>query len=210
MPRRLRGVLPEGVYHVTSRGNRRERLFCTPDAFQEYLRLLRRVSERYGVDVLAYVLMPNHVHLLLRAPTAVLPAFMRDLHGPFAQWHNRRYHLTGHVFEGRYRCWPCTQDPYLWALVRYLHDNPVRAGLAHHPRHYPWSNFRAHAGQPDGNTTGLRRDYDGITAVAALRALLDVRGADDLTWQTRPAATPATVRPTPHRTPPSTPPQAPT
>ncbi|MDR7580887.1 MAG: transposase, partial [Armatimonadota bacterium] len=86
MPRRLRGVLPEGVYHVTSRGNRRERLFHTPDAFEEYLKLLRRLSERYGVDVLAYVLMPNHVHLLLRAPAAALPAFMRDLHGRFAQW----------------------------------------------------------------------------------------------------------------------------
>ncbi|MFN3285876.1 MAG: REP-associated tyrosine transposase [bacterium] len=199
MPRRLRGVLPEGVYHVTGRGNRRERLFCTPDAFQEYLKLLRRVSERYGVDVLAYVLMPNHVHLLLRAPEAVLPAFMRDLHGRFAQWHNRRYHLTGHVFEGRYRCWPCRQDRYLWALVRYLHDNPVRAGLADHARDYRWSSFRAHAGQPDG-----------VTAVAALRALLDARGADDLTWQSRPAAPPGTPRAAPQTAPPGGQAQAPT
>ena len=74
MPRQLRELLPEGVYHVTSRGNRRERLFHTPDAFEEYLKLLRRLSERYGVDVLAYVLMPNHVHLLLHASEAVLPA----------------------------------------------------------------------------------------------------------------------------------------
>ncbi|MDR7563885.1 MAG: transposase [Armatimonadota bacterium] len=199
MPRRRRGVLPEGVYHVTSRGNRRERLFYTPEAFEEYLKLLRRVSERYGVDVLAYVLMPNHVHLLLRAPEAVLPAFMRDLHGRFAQWHNRRYHLTGHVFEGRYRCWPCTEDRYLWALVRYLHDNPVRAGLADHAQDYRWSSFRAHAGQPDG-----------VTAVAVLQALLGVRQADDLTWHPWAAATPAPVRTTPPRTPPGSPPQAPT
>lgn len=174
MPRRPRGVLPEGLYHVISRGNRRERLFHTRDAFEEYLTLLRRMCGRHKVSVLAYVLMPNHVHLLVQAPETVLSAFMRDLHGRFAQWHNRRYHLTGHVFEGRFRCRPCSVDRYLWALVRYLHDNPVRVGLVEHASDYRWSSFGAHAGHPDG-----------VTAVARLRELLGFRRSDELTWTPR-------------------------
>jgi putative transposase len=199
MPRRLRGVLPEGVYHVVSRGNRRERLFHTRDAFEEYLKLLRGMCERHDVDVLAYVLMPNHVHLLVKAPENVLSAFMRDLHGRFAQWHNRRYHLTGHVFEGRYRCWPCSVDRYLWALVRYLHDNPVRAGLVEHADEYRWSSFGAYAGQPDG-----------VTAVARLRELMDFRRSDDLTWVPRTAGALSPVYATSHAESHQAPLQAPT
>jgi len=169
--RRARGHLSAGVYHVVSRGNRRERLFLTRDAFEEYLKLMRRMSERHGIDILAYVLMPNHVHLLLRAADGVLSGFMRDLHGRFAQWHNQRYQRSGHVFEGRFRCWPCAVDRYLWALVRYLHDNPVRAGLVDYAEEYRWSSFGAYAGRPDG-----------VTAAARLRELIDFPRSDDLTW----------------------------
>ncbi len=142
MPRRARVHCPGGVYHVVVRGVRRERIFFHADEYRAYLRLTGEACGRYGARVLAYVLMPNHVHLLLRVSEVPLGRPMQYLQGNFARWYNRRYGYAGHLFQGRYRAWLCEDERYLWALVRYIHANPVRAGLVQSPGVYRWSSFR--------------------------------------------------------------------
>lgn len=133
---------PGGVYHVVVRAVRRERIFFLDEEYRSYLRILRDACTRHGAKVLAYVLMPNHVHLLVRVSEIPLGRPMQRLQGDFARWYNRRYGYTGHLFQGRYRAWLCEDERYLWALVRYIHANPVRAGLAQSPGAYRWSSFR--------------------------------------------------------------------
>ncbi len=141
MPRRNRVHVPGGVYHVVARGVRRERIFYEMEDYRAYLELLRRTCGRYGVGVVAYVLMPNHVHLVVRAGEVPVGRAMQYLHGQFGRWYNRRYGYVGHVFEGRYGARLCEDERYLWALVRYVHGNPVRAGLVDRPEGYAWSSF---------------------------------------------------------------------
>jgi len=130
---------------VLARGVRRERIFYRQEEYRTYLGLLREACERFGLRVVAYVLMPNHVHLLLRVGEVPLGRAMQFLQGNFARWYNRRYGYAGHLFQGRYGARLCEDEGYLWALVRYIHANPVRAGLAADPRRYRWSSFREYA-----------------------------------------------------------------
>jgi REP element-mobilizing transposase RayT len=142
VPRRNRVHCPGGVYHVVARGVRRERIFYRSGDYRTYLGLLRQTCDRYGVRVVAYVLMPNHVHLLVRVGEVPLSRAMQFLQGRFAQWYNRRYGYSGHVFQGRYSAKLCEDERYLWALVRYIHANPVRAGLSGKAEAYRWSSVQ--------------------------------------------------------------------
>jgi REP element-mobilizing transposase RayT len=145
MARKDRVHCPGGVYHVIARGVRRERIFYRPEEFRAYLDWVHRACQRYGVRVVAYVLMPNHVHLLVRISEVPLGRAMQFLQSRFARWYNRRYGYTGHLFQGRYLARLCTDERYLWALARYIHENPVRAGLVDSAREYPWSSLKEYA-----------------------------------------------------------------
>ncbi len=171
MAGRVRVHCPQGVYHVVVRGVRRERIFFQREEYVAYLRFLREACRRYGTSVLAYVLMPNHVHLLVRVSETPLGRAMQFLQGNFARWYNRRYGYTGHLFQGRYRAWLCEDERYLWALVRYIHGNPVRAGLAGAPGAYRWSSFREYEAQRWAVVDGSEADKVlGQARVVALAA----------------------------------------
>lgn len=144
MARRPRLFAPGLHYHVMARGNRREAVFQAPEDYALYLRLLARYLPRYAVTLLAYCLMPNHVHLVARTTQAPLGQFMQGLQQSYTQRFNRRYEQVGHVFQGRYKALPCTSDEYLLTLLRYVHLNPVRAGLTADPAAYPYSSHEAY------------------------------------------------------------------
>lgn len=149
MPRPPRVEVPNGLYHVVTRGNRQQTIFHEPEDYLRYLALLREARTRWQLRVIAYALIPNHAHFLVRTGSHPLGYVMQVVQGKFARWYNRKYRLTGHVFQGRYFARLCTDEGYLWALVRYIHDNPVHAALAWSPEAYPWSSARAYAGHPD-------------------------------------------------------------
>jgi REP-associated tyrosine transposase len=135
-----------------ARGNRREPVFLDDDDYAFYLKRLALYQARYTVMLHAYCLMPNHVHLVTRTTTAPLDRFMQCLQQSYTQWYNRRHGQVGHVFQGRYKALPCTTDEYLVTLVRYVHLNPVRAGLVTRPEDYRFSAHRAYLA---GDATGL-------------------------------------------------------
>jgi putative transposase len=146
MPRVARFVLPSVPHHVTQRGNRRGRVFFSDDDHRVYLSWLRQYAIEHEVEVLAYCLMSNHVHLVL-VPAArnSLHLALRRLHLRYAQRINRAHEWRGHLWQGRYFA-SVLDESYLWAAIRYVELNPVRAGMVELAEDYRWSSARAHCG----------------------------------------------------------------
>ena len=144
MARPLRIEYQGAFYHVIVRGNRRQDIFVDDEDRTVYLERLKRYKERYGFIIYAYVLMTNHVHLLIETLDAPISKVMHGINFTFTQHFNRRHEKVGHLFQGRYKALVCDRDSYLLALVRYIHLNPVRSGLVETPGDYRWSSYNAY------------------------------------------------------------------
>ncbi len=149
MSRAPRLYVPEGLFHVISRGNRRQTIFHTPQEFQKFLYLLAFYVREHGMILLAYCLMPNHFHLFLRVGTVPLGPFMQGLLTSYSAWWNAKSHQRGHVFQGRYYAGFCKTDDHLVTLVRYVHFNPVKGKLVQDVRDWPWSSVHAYLGKDE-------------------------------------------------------------
>jgi len=143
MSRPLRLEIPNGHFHVVSRGNGRQQVFLDDDDRRRFLDLLERNVVGLGWRCLTYCLMGNHYHLLVATPQPNLAEGMRNLNGTYAQCFNKRYERPGHVWQGRYFSQLVQTDRYLRAVLRYVAMNPVRAGLVARAEQWRWS---AHAG----------------------------------------------------------------
>ena len=146
MARPLRIEYPGAVYHVTSRGNARRKIYLDDDDRAFFLTTLSGVVKHYGWLCHAYCLMDNHYHLLLETPKPNLSRGMRQLNGLYTQGFNRRHKKVGHLFQGRYKAILVERDSYLLELARYLVLNPVRAKIVTSPQRYRWSSYRATLG----------------------------------------------------------------
>jgi REP-associated tyrosine transposase len=144
MPRNPRQVEPGTIYHVFNRGNGRRMLFSKEADFAAFVKLLRQALERFEVDLLAYCLMGNHWHLLIRPRTSA--ALSRCL-AWIAVTHARRHHKhypapgSGHLYQGRFKSFPVQSDEHFLIVARYIHANPLRAGLAKRLRDWPWNDL---------------------------------------------------------------------
>lgn len=155
MPRRARLVVPGIPWHIIQRGNNRTACFYAEKDYRRYLHTLREMAERFDCAVHAYVLMTNHVHLLLtptRKDSAAL--LMKHLGQRYVQYVNRSYRRSGTLWEGRFRSCLAQNERYALTCYRYIELNPVRAQMVSHPRDYRWSSYRANAeGRPDAVLT---------------------------------------------------------
>jgi putative transposase len=139
-------VIPGLPHHVTHRGNRRLDIFRQPEDCEIYLRLLRKHADQNGVEIEGYSLMPNHVHLVaIPRHEESLSNMVQEADGTYATIFNAKYDLTGHSWEGRF--FSCVLDPaHFWNALRYVEQNPVRAGLVNRAELYRWSSAAAHCG----------------------------------------------------------------
>ena len=142
MARPLRIEFPGAVYHVTSRGNARQKIYRNDEDRETFLATLGWVVERFGWICHSYCLMDNHFHLLIETPLPNLSRGMRQLNGVYTQKFNRRHNRVGHLFQGRFKSIVAERDSYLLELARYIVLNPVRAKMVKAPEHYPWSSYR--------------------------------------------------------------------
>ena len=144
MPRAARFVIPGIPYHLTQRGNREERVFDSPGDRRDYLMALKRYSVTYSMEIWAYCLMSNHIHIIGLGMTKF--AFARAI-GVAQQVHarkmNRKRKTSGHLWASRFYSVALGQE-HLWNAVRYVELNPVRAGLVKRAEDYPWSSAKAH------------------------------------------------------------------
>jgi putative transposase len=146
MARPLRIEFPGAVYHVTSRGDRREPIFVDDTDRHELLEVVGQALSRFDAQMLAYCLMGNHYHFVLHTRQANLSKAMRQINGVHTQRFNRRHDKVGHLFQGRFKAILVDRDAYLLEVCRYVELNPVRARLAPKPESWPWSSYRAHVG----------------------------------------------------------------
>ena len=146
MSRPLRIELPDGLYHVTSRGDRREPIFVDDDDRIVLLEVVAQAMARFDAMAHAYCLMGNHYHFVLQTRQANLSRMMRHVNGVYAQAFNRRHGIVGHLFQGRFKAIHVDRDAYFLAVCRYVDLNPVRARLVDDPSAWRWSSYRAHVG----------------------------------------------------------------
>ncbi len=146
MPRRARLRLSYVPLHIIQRGNNRQPCFHADEDYRFYLDWLAEYARKAGCRIHAYVLMTNHVHLLLNSdqPEGV-GSLMKLLGQRYVQYVNRTYRRSGTLWEGRYRSCLIQEEGYLLACQRYIELNPVRAGMVVHPEEYRWSSYRANA-----------------------------------------------------------------
>lgn len=146
MSRPIRIEFPNALYHVTSRGDRREDIFEGDDDRLMFLSILEQVITQFNWICHAWCLMDNHYHLLIQTPDGNLSKGMRQLNGVYTQASNRRHRRTGHLFQGRFKAILADSDAYLLELTRYIVLNPVRAGVVKKPGDWSWSSYRASVG----------------------------------------------------------------
>jgi len=146
MARKPRIEFEGGFYHVITRGNQRQKIFLEEKEFLKYLEFLGDYKDRYGFWVYAYVLMGTHVHLLIETGQVPLSKILQGINQRFTMYFNWRHGTVGHLFQGRYKAILCDKDAYLLGLVKYLHYNPVRAGMVRQPEEYRWSSHREYIG----------------------------------------------------------------
>jgi putative transposase len=145
MSRRLRIQYADAIYHVMARGNARQDIVCDDVDRQRLIGGLEKAVQRSGWVLYAFVVMTNHLHLVLKTPRANLSRGMQLLLSSYANWWARRHQLGGHLFQGRYRTELVEDETYLWGLTRYIHLNPVRAGMVPRPEQWAWSSYPGYA-----------------------------------------------------------------
>lgn len=190
MPRKPRIYLPDVPSHIVQRGNDRNPCFFEEENYLFYLECLTDACRRYSVAVHAYVLMTNHVHLLM-TPESVkgISLVMQLVGNRYVQYINKTYRRSGTLWEGRHKASLIDAERYLLACYRYIELNPVRANMTTHPGDYRWSSYRHHAfGEP--NT--LICDHEAFLRIAntnrerekayraLFRASLDERDIHDI------------------------------
>ncbi len=146
MARALRIEFPGALYHVTSRGDRREAIFIDDDDRRCLLAIVEQAMDRFDASLTAYCLMTNHYHFVVCTRAANLSRVMRHINAKYSQAFNRRHGLVGHLFQSRFKAILVDRDAYLVALCRYVELNPVRARIIPHPSEWPWSSYGAHIG----------------------------------------------------------------
>lgn len=144
MARRARTWFPGAKYHLTSRGIRKQPLFYDDPDRRKYLKLLLETKERYEFQIHAYCLMSNHIHLQLETLKTPPGQIIKYLHSKYAKYFNLKYDFSGHVFEKRYFHDLIDSPEHELDLSRYIHRNPLTAGMVENLEDYPWSSYRAY------------------------------------------------------------------
>ncbi|MFT4297120.1 MAG: transposase [Micropruina sp.] len=142
MPRHARQLAESGIYHAMLRGLNRDAIFLDDEDYARFLHALTLARDASGSAVLAYCLMPNHVHLVVRTAREPIGTTMKRLGVSYASWFNHKYERVGHLFQDRFRSRPVENDEYFVTLLRYVWNNPVAAGLSQRAEEYRWSSRR--------------------------------------------------------------------
>jgi len=142
MGRPLRIEYPDAFYHITARGNERQNIFRSNRDRERFLGYLESASERYKAIIHTYCLMDNHYHILLQTPAGNLSQIMHHINGAYTNYFNTKRKRSGHLFQGRYKALLVDIDEYAQELSRYIHLNPVKAGMVENPGQFKWSSYR--------------------------------------------------------------------
>ena len=166
MPRTARIAPKEFVYHVLTRGNNKQDIFKDEEDHQKYIDILLKYKEKYKFKLYQYVLMTNHVHLVIEPTNAggELSQIMKGINLSYAQHYKTKYKYTGHFWQDRFKSIIVAKDEYLLACGSYLELNPVRAGMVNRPKEYPWSSYKANAHGKKDDLVDVHIIYDNLSS----------------------------------------------
>lgn len=144
MPRQGRSESKSGIYHVMVRGINRQNIFEDDEDRQKYLNIMQKTKEISQCKLYGYCLMDNHVHMLVREGKEKISQIMKRIGVSYAYWYNQKYERSGHLFQDRYRSESVEDDSYFLAVLRYIHQNPLKAKIVINIDEYLWSSYRAY------------------------------------------------------------------
>lgn len=147
MPRKTRKQSNSGIYHVMLRGINHQQIFEDEQDNMIFINTVKKCKEICGYKILAYCLMGNHVHLLIREGEMGLGQIFKHIGTRYVYWYNTKYQRTGHLFQGRFKSEPVEDLAYLITVIRYIHQNPVKAGICKNPAEYRYSSFNEYLGK---------------------------------------------------------------
>ncbi|NLP15896.1 MAG: transposase [Clostridiales bacterium] len=146
MPRKRRTWYPGAIYHIVTRGNNKQKIFLCKEDYWHYMNLLRQIHENYPFKLFSYCLMSNHVHLQIATDDIEIWTIMRAINWSYSNYFNTKYDKVGHLFQNRYHSEIIEKESYLLQTSKYIHLNPVKAGIVDQPIKYPWSSYGVYMG----------------------------------------------------------------
>ena len=146
MPRQARKKSGTGIYHAMFRGINGQKIFHANEDFKRMIETLGRYKEICNYELYAYCLMSNHVHILIKEGLEGLVRTCRRIGASYVYWYNNKYDRTGHLFQDRYKSEPVEDTGYFLTVLRYIHQNPLKAGIVRNINDYPWSSFKEYTG----------------------------------------------------------------
>ncbi len=141
MPRKAREISSSGIYHVITRGLNKQLIFHETYDYQQFLIILSRTKEEYNFNLYAYCLMGNHVHLLIKDNNNKISMIMHRICLTYSMWYNKKYNRNGYLFQNRFKSEPVENEQYLLTVFRYIHQNPLKAGMVSWLYSYRWSSY---------------------------------------------------------------------
>lgn len=171
MPRTARKRSKTGINHIIFRGINHMDIFLEKDDFEEYIYRFKKISNKYELEIYAYCLMGNHVHLLIKEGIEDISVSLKRLSTGYAQWYNKKYRRCGHVFQDRFLNEPVEDDVYLLTVSRYIHMNPVKAGMVERPEDWKWSSCGEYYSEETSNSILKREKVLGYFCVDIARAI---------------------------------------
>ncbi|MEL7567512.1 MAG: transposase [Dehalobacterium sp.] len=142
MVRKARQKSESGIYHIILRGINKQSIFESDEDRMKYLQTLERYKELCGYKIYGYCLMSNHIHLLIETGKEPLEQIMKKISVSYVYWYNSKYQRCGHLFQDRYKSEPVEKEEYLLIVLRYIHQNPVKAHLVKDIKDYKWSSYQ--------------------------------------------------------------------
>ena len=152
MPRTERRKSASGIYHVMLRGINQQQIFEDEEDYLRFLSVLRECKEESEFKLYAYCMMGNHIHILLQEGKEPLEIIFKRIGCRFVYWYNLKYQRVGHLFQDRYKSEAVEDDAYFLMVLRYILQNPMKAGIEDQPGNYRWSSYGSYAGKQDGLT----------------------------------------------------------
>jgi REP element-mobilizing transposase RayT len=147
MPRKARTKSSTGIYHILIRGINRQIIFEDDEDYQQYLEVLKEQKEKSGIEIYAYCLMSNHIHLLIKEGSEELGTVFKRIGASYVYWYNWKYNRRGHLYQDRFKSEEVQNDSYFLTVIKYIHQNPVKAGITKKLEQYPWCSYNEYVGE---------------------------------------------------------------
>ncbi|MGD0153397.1 MAG: transposase [Thermacetogeniaceae bacterium] len=185
MARRAREKSESGIYHIILRGTNRQEIFHDDEDCRRFLKMLVKYKKPTGIKIYGWCLMGNHIHLLFGEGNEEISLTMKRVGVSYASYYNWKYAAVGHLFQDRFRSEMVDSDTYLLAVIRYIHQNPVKAGLVKKPQDWQWSSCSGYygkeiypAGLLDSELILGMSSGESVSAITEFRKFNEVANAD--------------------------------